>query len=162
MILTEQDVIESWLSNKNIDSGIFQDIEPINIYNDWCNQYDIDEQINIIPENNSQDYIATRSNIENWHMPEEYKTLDIVDWLESKKLTDQQLTRTHMELSMFKERGMYPVLRFLIYLVDICKQNDVVLGVGRGSSVASYVLYLIGIHKVDSIKYNLDIKEFLK
>jgi DNA polymerase III alpha subunit len=41
-------------------------------------------------------------------------------------------------------------------------QNNVVWGVGRGSSVASYVLYLLGVHKIDSLKYNLDIHEFLK
>ena len=35
-------------------------------------------------------------------------------------------------------------------------------GVGRGSSVASYILYLIGVHRIDSIKYNLDWKEFLR
>jgi len=57
---------------------------------------------------------------------------------------------------------MYPVLKFLVYLVNICEENDVVLGVGRGSSVASYILYLINVHHIDSIKYNLDIKEFLK
>ena len=67
-----------------------------------------------------------------------------------------------MELELFLDRGMEPVLKFLIYLVNICQQNDVVLGVGRGSSVASYCLYLIGIHCIDSIKYELDIKEFLK
>jgi DNA polymerase III alpha subunit len=48
------------------------------------------------------------------------------------------------------------------YLVDTLRKNNVVWGVGRGSSVASYILYLIGVHKVDSIKYNLDINEFLK
>ena len=48
------------------------------------------------------------------------------------------------------------------YLVDTFSENDVVWGVGRGSSVASYCLYLIGLHKIDSIKYELDIKEFLK
>jgi DNA polymerase III alpha subunit len=42
------------------------------------------------------------------------------------------------------------------------RENDIVWGVGRGSSVASYTLYLIGVHKIDSIKYELDINEFLK
>jgi len=42
------------------------------------------------------------------------------------------------------------------------RKNNLVWGVGRGSSVSSYLLYLIGVHKVDSYKYRLDIKEFLK
>jgi DNA polymerase III alpha subunit len=50
----------------------------------------------------------------------------------------------------------------MIYLVDVMRENSVVWGVGRGSSVASYVLYLIGVHKIDSVKYNLDFKEFFK
>jgi len=50
----------------------------------------------------------------------------------------------------------------MIYIVDMMRKNNLVWGVGRGSSVASYVLYLIGIHKIDSLKYNLNIEEFLK
>ena len=42
------------------------------------------------------------------------------------------------------------------------RKNNIVWGVGRGSSVSSYVLFLMGVHKVDSMKYNLDIKDFLK
>jgi len=54
------------------------------------------------------------------------------------------------------------VLQFLIYLVDTARNNNVVLGVGRGSSVASFALYLIGVHKIDSIKYDLDVEDFLR
>jgi DNA polymerase III alpha subunit len=95
-------------------------------------------------------------------MPEEYKDLDIETYVLQKCAEQSEFSRVNLELTEFKKRGMYPVLNFLVYLVDVCNTNNVVLGVGRGSSVASYVLYLIGIHKVDSIKYDLDIKEFLK
>jgi DNA polymerase III alpha subunit len=57
---------------------------------------------------------------------------------------------------------MFDLLFYLKYLVDTMRENKIVWGVGRGSSVASYVLYLIGVHKIDSIKYELDINEFLK
>ena len=63
---------------------------------------------------------------------------------------------------MFEERGLYPILQLLVYIIDVMRKNKLVWGVGRGSSVASYVLYLMGVHKVDSYKYSLDIKEFLK
>ncbi len=52
--------------------------------------------------------------------------------------------------------------RYLKYLVDTMKDNKVIWGVGRGSSCASYVLYLLGIHRVDSMFYNLDVEEFLR
>ena len=67
-----------------------------------------------------------------------------------------------MELAMFKERGLYPILQLLIYVIDVMRYHKLVWGVGRGSSVASFVLYILGVHKIDSHKYNLDIKEFLK
>ena len=57
---------------------------------------------------------------------------------------------------------MIPMLKFLVYMVDQLKHNKILWGVGRGSSVSSYILYLIGIHKVDSLKYELDYKEFLR
>ena len=41
-------------------------------------------------------------------------------------------------------------------------QNQVIWGVGRGSSVASFVLYKLGVHKIDSLYYNLDVHEFLR
>jgi DNA polymerase III alpha subunit len=48
------------------------------------------------------------------------------------------------------------------YVVDTLRNNQVVWGVGRGSSVASYVLFIIGVHKIDSVKYKLPINEFFK
>jgi DNA polymerase III alpha subunit len=73
-----------------------------------------------------------------------------------------EVARVTAELKLFKNRGMYPVLRLLIYLVDFMRAHNVVWGVGRGSSVASFCLYLIGIHRINSLKYDLDINEFLK
>jgi len=48
------------------------------------------------------------------------------------------------------------------YLVDLMRENNIVWGVGRGSSVSSFVLFLIGIHRINSIYYDLDVEEFLK
>ena len=56
------------------------------------------------------------------------------------------------ELILFKERDLIPLLRYLKYLVDTMRKHNIVWGVGRGSSVASYILYLIGVHKINSIK----------
>jgi DNA polymerase III alpha subunit len=49
-----------------------------------------------------------------------------------------------------------------IYIIDPLRKNNSVWGVGRGSSVASYVLYLIGVHKIDSLFFDLDIEDFLR
>lgn len=97
-----------------------------------------------------------------WFMPDEYKTMDIAQYVLDRCGTQEQLQRAGAELMMYQERGLFDLLRYLKYLVDVMKQNQVIWGVGRGSSVASYVLYLIGIHKVDSMYYNLDPAEFLR
>jgi DNA polymerase III alpha subunit len=99
----------------------------------------------------------------NWYMPDEYKILDIEAWIwEQTPPWDPQHTRVTEELAAFKERNMMDLLRWLKYFVDTCNKNNVVWGVGRGSSVASYILYLIGVHHIDSIKYNLEWQEFLR
>lgn len=109
-----------------------------------------------------------------WYMPEEYKTLDVGAYIISKLISKTGIfeayeiqetpewDRVCEELKAFEERNMINLLRYMIYLVDFMRENDIVWGVGRGSSVASYVLYLIDVHRIDSIKYNLDWREFLR
>lgn len=97
-----------------------------------------------------------------WFMPDTYKQMDIAMWILSLCKSDEELQRVGKELLLYQERELFDLLRFMKYFVDTMRKNNVVWGVGRGSSVASYVLYLIGVHKIDSIYYDLDIDEFLK
>lgn len=99
----------------------------------------------------------------NWLMPDEYKQMDIEAWLKEQcPPWDPQATRLEEELVQYKARNMLDLLRWLKYFVDTCSKENIVWGVGRGSSVASYILYLIGVHNIDPIKYNLDWQEFLR
>lgn len=102
-----------------------------------------------------------KANQEDWFMPDEYKNMDIEGFLVD-QCPKQNYDRLVDELVLFRQHNMLPLLRYLKYLVDTMREHNIVWGVGRGSSVASYCLYLLGVHKIDSIKYNLDIKEFLK
>ena len=97
-----------------------------------------------------------------WFMPQEYREFDIAKYLLDKCQTEQQYTRVVEELELFIQYNMINLLCYIKYLVDTLRENKVLWGVGRGSSVASYCLYLLGVHKIDSIKYELDIREFLK
>ena len=94
-------------------------------------------------------------------MPNSYCP-NLVEMLYGMCTTSEQTDRVSLELELFIQHNMMDLLYYLKYLVDTMRENNIVWGVGRGSSVASYVLYLLGVHKVDSIKYELDIKEFLK
>lgn len=98
----------------------------------------------------------------NWHMPKEYKDLDIAAYVLGLCQAEHELQRVGEELILYQERNLFDLLRYLKYLVDTLRNNNIVWGVGRGSSVASYVLFLIGVHKIDSLYYNLNIDEFLK
>ena len=97
-----------------------------------------------------------------WHMPDEYKTFDIAQWLLDKCSTQEELQRVGEELLEYDKRDLFNLLRYLKYFVDTMRANSVVWGLGRGSSVASYVLYLMGVHKINSMYYDLDIHEFLR
>lgn len=101
-------------------------------------------------------------NQNNYFMPDEYKNLDIAKYILDLCVTDVELQRVGTELLLYQERNMFNILKYLKYLVDTLKSNNIVFGVGRGSSVSSYVLYLLGVHKINSLYYDLDITEFLK
>lgn len=97
-----------------------------------------------------------------WNMPDAYKTFDIENWVLGRCPDIVAYNRSQEELAEFKSRNMLDLLRWLKYFVEFCRDNNILWGVGRGSSVSSYVLYLIGVHKIDSIKYNLDWQDFLR
>lgn len=97
-----------------------------------------------------------------WFMPEEYMNMDIAEHVISLCNSDAELQRCGQELLMFQERNLFNLLKYLKYLVDVMNQHNLVWGVGRGSSVASYVLYKLGVHKIDSLYYELDPAEFLR
>lgn len=97
-----------------------------------------------------------------WYMPDEYKTLDIAAHVLNLCKTDAELQRVGQELLLYQERDLFDLLRYLKYLVDVMRDNCVIWGVGRGSSVASYVLYLLGVHRINSMYYDLDPAEFLR
>ena len=97
-----------------------------------------------------------------WRMPTEYQELNIAEHVLGLCTTDAELQRVGEELLLYQERGLFDLLRYLKYFVDTMRKNRVVWGLGRGSSTASYVLYLLGVHRINSLYYDLPIEEFLK
>lgn len=99
-----------------------------------------------------------------FNIPQHYKELDVEKYIRERLVQrdPDEIGRVEMELNMYRERGLFPVLQLLIWIVDTMRKHNLVWGVGRGSSVSSYLLYILGVHKVNSYKYDLDIKEFLK
>ena len=96
----------------------------------------------------------------NWFIPDNYKSLNTQSYCLSLCTTEVQSNRVNEEFTYYNQYNMLPVLQSMKFIVDKLRENNVIWGVGRGSSVSSYVLFLLGVHKIDSIKYELDIKEF--
>jgi DNA polymerase III alpha subunit len=102
------------------------------------------------------------NNQQEWFMPDDYKNMDIAKWVLEQCADQNELQRAGSELMEYADRGLLPLLQYLKYLVDTMRSNSVVWGVGRGSSVASFVLYLIGVHRIHSLRNNLDFTEFMR
>jgi len=161
IVVDENDLVEGMLEGKRARYVITKDTEKIDSYNHFCTLFKFEDTIDYeTPAETNDKYSYKDAN--NWWMPEEYQTLDIEQYLLNLITTPQQRERVYAELEEFKNREMLPMLQFLVYMVTELKQHNILWGVGRGSSVSSYILYLIGVHKIDSIKYNLDYKEFLR
>lgn len=147
--VTDDDIIELLLEQKKVK------ILPSNLKS-W-NQFERSCKANGV----ANPFSLAEENVA-WNLPDEYKNLDIESFLIKKCHSDEEYDRVSQELELFGQKDLYDLLRFLVYLMDVVRTKNIVYGVGRGSSVASYCLYLIGVHRVNSLKYNLDIKEFLK
>jgi len=146
---------------ENLIKGVMQHGPEI-LENCVANHNDIVQYLQRVDQERL-DYPVTKLSIDksNWFIPQEYKQLDIEEFLVT-QCPEQNYTRLIEELALFKQNNMIPVLKTMKYVVDTLRANNIVWGVGRGSSVSSYVLYLIGIHKIDSVKYALPIDEFFK
>jgi DNA polymerase III alpha subunit len=162
--LTEQEIFDS-LYNKTITNlnGIYID-QPDQFNQAVKTNADAISFLKLLPEDTVSIEQFDANLQDNWFMPEGYKStsFDIVTWLLDKCATDIEKDRVLEELQLFAQHDMIELLCYLRYLVDTMKENNIVWGVGRGSSVASYCLYLLNIHRINSIKYNLDIREFFK
>jgi DNA polymerase III alpha subunit len=160
LIFSERDICDLYLTDPTIT--------PKNVLTDAHVSFDtaldlvntpklVDYAIN---DQTVAEFDAMHSNT--WFMPAEYENLDIAKWVLDHCSNEEELQRAGEELLLFQERDMFVLLQYLKYLVDTMRENNIVWGVGRGSSVASFVLYLIGVHKINSLYYQLSITEFLK
>jgi DNA polymerase III alpha subunit len=99
-----------------------------------------------------------------WLLPEPYEKRDI----ESEVLTTaashgpEAIARVKTEFQEFEKRDMVPLLKLLLYIKERMEEKNKVWGVGRGSSCAVYTFFLMGIHSVDSLKFNLPMDEFFR
>ena len=166
--LKTKEITDKFYSDENFKtkSLFLEDDHEYKLHNKNCTQFEIDPLVKPNkPDIDPVEYHKLLSS--DWHMPDKYKNLDVLDFcckkLEQKNLISFDYVQIlNKEYNEFKQRNMIDVLRFMCYLMDQIEQKDIVTGVGRGSSVSSLVLYLIGVHHIDPVKYKLNYKEFLR
>lgn len=155
-IYQQQDLITYLKQNPDqVFNNILVDFDyqdELNLGFDLIKARDIDQTIEDFDHQQQQ----------HWLMPENYKSLDIAQYILDLCSCDPERQRAGQELLMYFDRGLFPLLCYLKYLVDVLRSNNIIYGVGRGSCVASFVLYLLGIHRVNSLEFDLDITEFLR
>ena len=135
--------------------------DDVNLFNKAAREQGLSELTKYIPlEVEQKDFDGVLQS--EWFMPEAYKIMDLYSFLEQKCQDHHEIARMETEYEEYRKRGMLDLLCYMIYLVDFMRENKIVWGVGRGSSVSSYILYLIGVHKVNSIQYGLDFNEFMR
>src|SRR5210317_2503160 len=58
-----------------------------------------------------------------WFMPDEYKELDVNQYVLDKCIGPEEYQRAYEELQEIGKRDMYNLLRYMIYLVDFMREN---------------------------------------
>lgn len=103
-----------------------------------------------------------------WQIPNSVKALDLATAL-AKLLRNKfenclnfhvYEERLQIELKEIKDRNLSNMVKTLFFVIDYFRQNDIVYGVGRGSSCASLILFLIGVHCIDPVKFEISHLEF--
>lgn len=76
-------------------------------------------------------------------------------------LYNDYVDRAKYELSTLKDLGFIDYILLVWDVINYCKRKDIPTGLGRGSAAGSLILYLIGVTKVDPIKYGLYFERFI-
>ncbi|WP_200956795.1 DNA polymerase III subunit alpha [Caloramator mitchellensis] len=77
------------------------------------------------------------------------------------KPSDMLIERLNYELDVIERMGYVDYFLIVWDFIRFARENDIMVGPGRGSAAGSIVAYTLGITKIDPIKYNLLFERFL-
>jgi DNA polymerase III alpha subunit len=97
-----------------------------------------------------------------WFTPAEYAQIDLAQYVLTRCKSPAEQTRATYELKLIDQLKVHDIFRHLIYLVDTWRSRNLVWGIGRGSSVSCFILYVIGLNRINPLDYDLDPEEFFK
>ena len=87
-----------------------------------------------------------------------FKNLNIS---KSDKNYSKYVDRAKHELDTLKELGFIDYILLVWDVIHFCKTNDIPTGLGRGSAAGSLILYLVGVTRIDPVKYDLYFERFI-
>lgn len=161
VVFREQGIMELLYRDRSIKGIVVESSRGTELFNELAETYDKSKFTTYAKSTTTvKEFDKDLKNT--WIVPVEYQTMDIKQYLLAKCITDEEMDRVQYELDLFEEREMLPLLNLVLWLVNVFRANDIIWGIGRGSSVSSYCLYLIGLNKINPLDFDLDIEEFLK
>ena len=87
-----------------------------------------------------------------------FKTLNIN---KADKDYKRYIDRAKYELDTLKELGFIDYILLVWDVIHFCKTSDIPVGLGRGSAAGSLILYLVGVTRIDPVKYDLYFERFI-
>ncbi len=104
-------------------------------------------------------------------LPPEFQSLSLDDYLERiafegagkmyPELTPQIKERLSYELSVIRKTGFAGYFLIVKDFIDYARRKNIPVGLGRGSAAGSMVAYVLGITRVDPLRYGLLFERFL-
>lgn len=152
------------LHGENISGARIKSSDEIDLYDSVLKRIQRDQFPMLLNEKkytkDPEKYLKIRS--KTWNVPSEYMNMDIVSYLIEKCSNKEEKDRVTLELLEFEKRKEINILRVMVFVVDQFRKNNVLWGIGRGSSVSSFCLYLIGINKINPLKYDIPYTDFFR
>jgi DNA polymerase III alpha subunit len=168
-VYQESDLIQLLISGDSVDGCTCEDSPDIVQFINANENAGLQTTISIYSEPSTPVLEYHKFLSAEYEIPDEYKNLDLVKYvfdLVEKYTFDYDIElvyqRIEEELALFYEYDLENYIRSVIFIIDAFTKNNIIHGCGRGSSVASFILYLIGVHYIDPIKYDINISEFLR
>jgi DNA polymerase III alpha subunit len=158
VILSEQGLFELIYQELPIDELTTEKTSDTQLYNETIKLLDSDfKQLILTDKELYEDYLWDQD----WPTPDEYKSIDLKKHLIDKCSTAEEIQRIEEEWILYEKNALIPMLYHLLFLIDNWRSQNVVWGVGRGSSVGSFILYKLGLNRINPLEYDLSIQDFL-
>ena len=127
------------------------------------------ENTNIIAEQCSVEVKVEELNLPEFKCPEGYTPRTFIEHLCYKRLEEimflikdpsQYIDRMHYELDTLEELGFTSYMLIMWDIYRYAREQDIMMGPGRGSVSGSVVAYLLQLVTIDPLKYNLLFERF--